>query len=427
MNDNAKCMATSELEQNCLTNLEVDINEEQTVKATSAIDHTTYSNENQGTTSVAELPTADDAKSQKHPVSCDLASPEEMDWLDRRNQILASLYGQCVGDAIGLLSEFMNRQQAEYHYRRHSELEYHHKYEDFHRSRWAEGDWTDDSDQMILIMESLTENGGLVVKTDFAQKMVNWMKQGFQDLGDLGGMGIGSTTLHTLRHKDFLKDPHKVAEEVWIFGKKDVAPNGGVMRTSILGIHDWWNTDQVVRNALEICKTTHRDPRCQASAVSVCVAISLMLQRAHYTNGEYNVPDLIKSVYKYAKKCLDSRKKKKNLKSYLECKELSELELDEAHSLGYTYKCLGAGFWALKQNNFRDALQQIVMHAGDADTNGAVAGALLGCKLGHFDEIPNTWLSKLKHKDWLDGKIEKYFEILKRRYMTKDAHVKDTK
>ena len=32
---------------------------------------------------------------------------------------------------------------------------------------------------------------------------------------------------------------------------------------------------------------------------------------------------------------------------------------------------------------------------GDADTNGAVAGALLGCKLG-TSALPPSWLSELK-------------------------------
>ena len=42
-------------------------------------------------------------------------------------------------------------------------------------------------------------------------------------------------------------------------------------------------------------------------------------------------------------------------------KKLSSLKLCEYKKIGYTYKCLGAGFWALKQDNFRDALQEIVM------------------------------------------------------------------
>jgi len=46
------------------------------------------------------------------------------------------------------------------------------------------------------------------------------------------------------------------------------------------------------------------------------------------------------------------------------------------------------------------------LQAGDADTNGAVAGALLGCKLG-ASELPDSWRDGLKHKDWLDGHISK--------------------
>ena len=40
-------------------------------------------------------------------------------------------------------------------------------------------------------------------------------------------------------------------------------------------------------------------------------------------------------------------------------KSLNNLQLDESGKIGYTYKCMGAGFWALRQNNFRDALEAI--------------------------------------------------------------------
>lgn len=40
---------------------------------------------------------------------------------------------------------------------------------------------------------------------------------------------------------------------------------------------------------------------------------------------------------------------------------LDELKLDEPGKIGYTFKTLGAGFWALRQNNFRRALTEIVM------------------------------------------------------------------
>ena len=47
-----------------------------------------------------------------------------------------------------------------------------------------------------------------------------------------------------------------------------------------------------------------------------------------------------------------------------------------------------------------------IFQAGDADTNGAVAGALLGCKIG-FRHLPKTWLKGLKHKDWLDDMLNR--------------------
>ena len=45
---------------------------------------------------------------------------------------------------------------------------------------------------------------------DYAVKLHTWMKEGFKELGDLGGMGIGKTTSTILRHPDFQSDPHMV-------------------------------------------------------------------------------------------------------------------------------------------------------------------------------------------------------------------------
>lgn len=49
-------------------------------------------------------------------------------------------------------------------------LEYGMKNYDFHRSRWETGDWTDDSDQMILILRSLLDNDGKVSLHVFISK-----------------------------------------------------------------------------------------------------------------------------------------------------------------------------------------------------------------------------------------------------------------
>ncbi|KAK3596753.1 hypothetical protein CHS0354_038752 [Potamilus streckersoni] len=340
-----------------------------------------------------------------------------------QEQIRATLYGQCIGDAIGLLTEFMTKENARKYYPK-MPLEYRYKINDKYRRLWEIGDWTDDSDQMFLIMQSLIQNEGEVIHFDFAERMVQWMKNGFRELGDTEGLGIGNTTLTILRDPKFTQDPHQVARDEWLRGNKDVAPNGGVMRTSILGVHDWWDTRRVKKNAMDICKTTHRDPRCQASAVAVSVAISLMLQKKHHNGNGFIIKNLIDEVYLFASTCLKTDKEKKDLSAYLNCTDLLQLKLDEEDKMGYTYKCMGAGFWALKQDDFQKALTDIVMSGGDADTNGAVAGALLGCKVGDYQAFPTSWL-QLKHKQWLDDHLQSFLAMLDKRYQKATERLKN--
>lgn len=45
------------------------------------------------------------------------------------------------------------------------------------------------------------------------------------------------------------------------------------------------------------------------------------------------------------------------------------------------------------------------MAAGDADTNCAVAGPLLGALFG-LEGLPSHWLKGLKHRDWLLAKAD---------------------
>ncbi|VDI12319.1 Hypothetical predicted protein [Mytilus galloprovincialis] len=180
-----------------------------------------------------------------------------------------------------------------------------------------------------------------------------------------------------------------------------------------MGVHQFWDTEKVIENAVTMCTVTHHDQRCEASAVAVSVAISLMLQRKYYDGNHFNVTDIIQESFKCACSRLSGpriHENKEELKTYMFCQDIAELQLAERDSIGYTFKCVGAGFWALKQDNFRQAIQTVVMNAGDADTNGAVAGALLGCKLGGTS-LPDTWLSGLLHKTWLDKKVDRKIDI----------------
>ncbi len=63
--------------------------------------------------------------------------------------------------------------------------------------------------------------------------------------------------------------------------------------------------------------------------------------------------------------------------------------------MGYTLKAMQVGLWCATQaSDFEDALVAVVSAGGDTDTNGAVAGAVLGARFG-LKAIPRGWRERL--------------------------------
>ena len=74
---------------------------------------------------------------------------------------------------------------------------------------------------------------------------------------------------------------------------------------------------------------------------------------------------------------------------------LDALQLDDEEEMRYTLKTLGAGFWALlNAEDYESGIRAVIECGGDADTNAAVAGALLGARFG-LEGIPTRLLDGL--------------------------------
>ena len=59
--------------------------------------------------------------------------------------------------------------------------------------------------------------------------------------------------------------------------------------------------------------------------------------------------------------------------------------------MGYTLKAMQVALWcALRAPDFEEAMVAVVSAGGDTDTNGAVAGAVLGARFG-CRAIPPRW------------------------------------
>ncbi|MFB2878390.1 ADP-ribosylglycohydrolase family protein [Floridanema aerugineum] len=323
------------------------------------------------------------------------------------DRIRGVLFGQAVGDALGFGTEFISREQVKFTYPNgltdYSQIRYFsritNQFEQLQDWRWQPGDWTDDTDQMLCILDSLLTYRQLNIQ-DIATRLQNWAVT--------DGFGIGSTVKTVVHDTEFLLNPHLVAQKYWESKDRKSAANGGVMRTSVLGIWEYKNAEKVWSNAEQVCRITHADPRCIGSCVAVCLAISQLIQ------GVENINQLVDSIANqvkifhpemeiyFAKAKADS----------LEALDLDEgLNPNEKYTLGYTLKTLGAAFWALLHaSTFAEGLLAIINEGGDADTNAAVAGALLGARFG-YQKIEPSWVEGLIYKQELSERVDNLIEL----------------
>ncbi|KAJ3438514.1 hypothetical protein M0812_17703 [Anaeramoeba flamelloides] len=337
-----------------------------------------------------------------------------------KDKIKGCIIGNCLGDSMGLSTEFLNKNQNSVYYS-YGVIYPSDFILDHHRSNWEQGDWTDDSDQMLLILDNLLDGKGKLDEIDYASRLLNWAKYGIADFGDLAGNGLGRTVNSVLHHECFLTEPHKSSFEVWErYGKRGAA-NGALMRTSILGIPNFDDLDQVVDNTLTICKITHYDPRCRASSIALTTAIALILQ------GESDLEQILETATKIGAKqfLIEENLEKEKIEEYSQdyikyskSNTWEDLKLDQSGQIGYTLKCFASAFVSLRKlGNSKDSskvlriLSELVWEGGDSDTNGAIAGALLGTWVG-FSNLPKEWIMEMPHLVWVEERVEMFFKLL---------------
>ena len=303
-----------------------------------------------------------------------------------QDKIRGVLFGQAIGDALGLGTEFMMQKEVTRYYP-NGLTDYSQIIQDHHRSRWIRGDWTDDTDMMLCIANAIIQDKGVNTST-IAQHFKEWFNG--------TPMGIGRHTHMVLFFKDYVERPQKAAEAIWNLSGKKSAANGGIMRTSIIGLCRE-NTETL---AAEVCRLTHPDPRCIGS----CVIVSLLIHSLVYKDHLLAFEELIAIGERY-----DTR-----IKEYIEMAvhsdSLSTLSLEE--DMGYTLKTLAAALWTLHHcHSFEEGLLAVVNAGGDTDTNAAVACSLLGAKYG-CSSIPIKYIEGLRRKEYMEEVANRLMEML---------------
>ena len=294
-----------------------------------------------------------------------------------KDKIKGCIFGQAIGDALGLGTEFMSAEEVKHHYP-DGLKDYSQIIQDKHGRRFVKGRWTDDTDMMLCVLQEITHSSYISV-LNIAKNFKKW--------ADGLPMGIGSHTYDVLSMCDYLQDPFKAAEIVWELSGRESASNGAIMRTSAVGLL----LDYVKENSSQICMLTHPDPRCVNSCILISKLISTLIWPFYF---EFDYDKMV-SVSENDVEFVHYLSKAK------ECDDISQLELDDPKSMGYTYKTMSAALWALWHcSSFEEGLLTVVNAGGDADTNAAVACSVLGAKYG-FSAITKKYVQGLCNSDVL--------------------------
>ena len=304
------------------------------------------------------------------------------------DRLKGTIYGQAIGDALGLGTEGMTDDDMAWKYP-HGIKHYSDIFQDRHRKRWKIGDWTDDTDMMLCIANAIIKDKGVNLTS---------IAQNFKDWADGEPMGIGENTYKVLMIGDYVEHPLEVSKKVWEMSGKKAAANGGLMRTSIVGLFP----KAVEECAVNICRLTHYDPRCVGS----CVIVSELIHSLVYHEKRLSYHQIVDMAKKYDERIVEFVDLSMNT-------DIRALELQDEASVGYTLRTLAAGLWAYwNARTFEDGLLSVVRAGGDADTNAAVACAILGAKFG-FNATPQEYIDGLIYKEQLDEVINGMKEFTK--------------
>lgn len=134
------------------------------------------------------------------------------------------------------------------------------------------------------------------------------------------------------------------------------------------------------------------------ACVGSCVIVSELIHSFVYDNKGLTYHQMIDIADRYDERIREFIDLSMNT-------DIRALELQDEDSVGYTLRTLAAGLWAYwNARSFEEGLLAVVQAGGDADTNAAVACAILGAKYGYYS-IPQEYVDGLIYKDQLEDVV----------------------
>jgi poly(ADP-ribose) glycohydrolase ARH3 len=306
-----------------------------------------------------------------------------MDREDLRSKILGSLVGTGVGDALGASLEGWRRVdpgEVQSLAERRDTLTY-----------------TDDTDMMIGVAESLIENKGFDGEHMTHQFMENYSREPFR------GYGPGPPRVFRLIKSGEAWD--KAAERLYGGGSFG---NGSAMRIAPVGVFYYDDIAKLKEIAYQSSQITHAHELGKEGAALQAYAIALATQAdpaLAFQGNEFlrKLTDFVKhEVYQH---------KLRSVGKLLGEKDRSKVVAELGHGIEAFNSVPTAIYSFLSHpNSFEEAVIYAISLGGDTDTIGAMTGAISGAYLG-IKAIPEKWQERLENRGYIIELADRLWRI----------------
>lgn len=278
------------------------------------------------------------------------------------------------------------------------------------------GEWTDDAAQFLLAVESFVADRGF---------------EGIEMAGRFVGAvnsrprTFGMHTREVATMLDFdLEDWPTVGREVWIRSGGMKAGNGALARCIAAGLFHWNNLDRMIETTAKVSQLSHYDPRAVESALAVNFILLQCLhgrfekdiakQCAAWLRSVRSMPSYQKQVMNFNREDLWQHTNFSPFPNFEDDKDavvdaldsVAACEYRNLQTTGYCVNTMKVAVWCLLHSKrFDEGLEKSVRLGGEADTQGAIAGALCGARFG-LSAIPSHWMAPLRQRDHIVPQAE---------------------
>ena len=291
-----------------------------------------------------------------------------------------TLLGLACGDALGGPLEFLARDEIS--------ARFPSGVTEFIGGGWLHltpGEVTDDTQQALILAGALTEIG--LDLDRLAEGLLAWLRSNPKDIGNTTRVALEALAAGT--------PPAESGQAaVTARGEQGSAANGAVMRCAPVALRFRRDPDRLVRASLDSARVTHAEARAAWGTVAVNQAI------VHLLNG-----GAIADVPAAAVAGIPNDDVRAAVLDAV------EQPRDEVRAGGFVLETIGASFWSLLHGgSARESIEMAVYLGEDADSTGAVTGALSGAAHG-APALPASWIDNVQFRERLESEAARLLAL----------------